>query len=65
MIIVFGYTLFFISNTFTSNSRLKFGKNQAKSKQHLGAELLLFDNYSLLSSMLSSKKTIMKMKIGK
>ena len=46
---------FFISNTFISNTRLKLTKNQAKSKQHPEAKLLLFENYSLSSSMLSSK----------
>ena len=44
------YTLFFISN-----ARLKFAKNQAKAKEHPQAELLLFDNYSLSPSRLSSK----------
>ena len=34
---------------------MKFAKNQAKAKQHLEAELLLFRNYSLSSSTLSSK----------
>ena len=34
--------------------RLKFAKNQARAKQHPKAELLLFENYSLSSSMLSS-----------
>ena len=34
---------------------LKFTKNQAKAKQHLEAELLLFENISISSSMLSSK----------
>ena len=46
---------FFISNTFISNARLKFAKNQAKAKPHPEAELLLFDNYSLSPSTLSSK----------
>ena len=40
------YTVFFISNTFISNSRLKLTKNQAYAKQHPEAELLLFENYS-------------------
>ena len=44
------YTLFFISNT-----RLKVAKNQAKAKQYPEAELLLFENYWLASSMLSSQ----------
>ena len=38
-------------------------KNQAKAKQHPEAELLLFQNYLLSSSTLSSKKTIVKMKM--
>ena len=46
---------FFISNTFISNARLKLAKHQAKAKQHPEAELLIFENYSLLSSTLSSK----------
>ena len=49
------YTLFFISNIFISNARLKFVKNQTKAKQHPQAELLLFKNYSLFPSTLSSK----------
>ena len=44
------YTPFFISNT-----RLKVAKNQAKAKQYPEAELLLFENYWLASSMLSSQ----------
>ena len=40
------YTLFFISNTFISNARLKLAKNQANGKQHHEAELLLFENNS-------------------
>ena len=48
-------TLFFTSNTFISNTRLKLAKNQAKTKQHIEAELKLFENYLLSSSMLSSK----------
>ena len=48
---------FFISNTFISNTRLKFAKKRAKSKQHPQAELLLFENHSLSSSMLSSKNS--------
>ena len=49
------YTSFFISNTFRSNAKLKLAKNQAKAKQHPEAELLLFENYSLSFSALSSK----------
>ena len=44
--------LFFISNTFINNARLKLAKNQAKAKQYPQVELLLFENYSLSSSML-------------
>ena len=33
---------FFISNTFTSNARLKLAKNQANAKQHPEAELSPF-----------------------
>ena len=49
------YTLFFTSNTFISNARLKVAKNPTKAKQHLEAELLLFENYSHSSSKLPSK----------
>ena len=51
------YMLFFISNTFINNAKLKLAKQQAKAKQHLEAEPLLFENYSLLSSKLSSKNS--------
>ena len=47
--------LFFISNTFVRNTRLKLAKNQANAKQHPEAELLLYENYSDSSSMLSHK----------
>ena len=46
---------FLIINIFVSNARLKFAKNQAKAKQHSETELLLFENYSLSSFVLSSK----------
>ena len=32
-------------NTFISNARLKLAKNQANTKQHPEAKLLLFQNY--------------------
>ena len=48
------YTIF-VSNTFVSNTRLKLAKNQTKSKQNPGAELLPFENYTLSPFMLSSK----------
>ena len=35
-----------------NNAKLKLAKNQAKAKQHPESELLLFENYSLLSSNL-------------
>ena len=44
------YTRFFITN-----ARLKLAKNQANAEQHPDAELLLFENYSLSSSTISSK----------
>ena len=52
----YDYARFFTSNTFISNARLKFAKKLANAKQHLEAELLLFENYSYSSSALSSKK---------
>ena len=53
------YTLFLVINTSVSSARLKLAKNQTKAKQtkakpHLAAELLLFENYFLSSSTLSS-----------
>ena len=41
-----------------SNTRVKLAKNQAKTKQQSEAELLLFENYSLSSFMLSSKTNL-------
>ena len=46
---------FFISNTFISNTRINFAKDQANAKQHPEAEPLLFDNHSHSSFTLSSK----------
>ena len=51
-------SFFRISNTFISNRRLKLAKNQAKAKQHPEIELLLFENYSLSSYILSSKTNL-------
>ena len=50
------------SKTFISNAKLKLAKNQAKAKQHPEAELLLFENYWISWSTLSSKiiKAILK-----
>ena len=55
--ILYNYEIhaFFISNTFLSNVRLKLAKNQANAKPHPEAEVLLFENYSHSSPMLSSK----------
>ena len=36
---------YFVSNTFISNTRPKFTKNQGNAKQHPDAELLIFGNY--------------------
>ena len=47
--------VFFISNTFASNARLRFAKNKAKAKQHPENELFLFEYRSLSSSTLSLK----------
>ena len=52
------YTPFFISNTFTSNAKLKLAKNLAKAKQHPVGKLSLFDFFLLSSSMLSSKTNL-------
>ena len=52
------HTSCFLSNTLISNTRLNLAKNQAKTKQHPEVELLLFENYLLFSSMLSSKTII-------
>ena len=47
------YMLFFISNTFISNARVKLDKNQGNAKQSPGTELSLFENYSHSPSTLS------------
>ena len=47
-------TLFFLSNTFISNAMVKLVKNQAKAEQHPEAKLLLFENYLISLSKLSS-----------
>ena len=52
---MFEIQAFFISYTFISNVWLKLVKIQAKAKQHSEAELLLFENYLLFSSTLSTK----------
>ena len=46
---------FFISNTFITNASLKLAKTQANAKQHLQAEVLVFENYSHSPSTLLSK----------
>ena len=47
------YTLFFTSNTITSNSRLKLAKNQANFKQHLEAELDIWNLIALIIHIIS------------
>ena len=49
--------LFGICTLLISIARLKLAKNQAKAKQHSDTELLLFENYLVSPSMLSSKNT--------
>ena len=49
------YTLFFISNTFIRNGRLKLVKNQGKAKEHPQAEFFLLENYLLTPSSLPSR----------
>ena len=49
------YTVFYIRNTFISNTRLKLAKNQANTKRQPEAELLLLENYLYSSLTLSSK----------
>ena len=49
------HTHFCISSTFISNTKLKLAKEIAKAKQRPEAELLLFEDYLLSSSTLSSK----------
>ena len=52
---LFQYTLYFVSNTFINNARLKLAENWVKAKTQPEAELLLFENYSLSSSTLWTK----------
>ena len=47
--------IFYTSDTFIRNARLKLAKNQAKAQQDTEVELLIFENYWLSSSILSSK----------
>ena len=47
--------LFYTQHVYKQNQAEIGKKSQAKAKHHPEAELLLFENYSLLSSMLSSK----------
>ena len=48
-------TRFFITNTFISNLRLKWVKNQAKAKQHPEAELLQFEKCSFFIHVIIEK----------
>ena len=54
----YGIQVFFISNTFISDARLKLAKNQENAKQNPEAELLLFKNYSHSSSTSSNNNRI-------
>ena len=54
------YTPIFICNTFIINTRLELAKYQSKSKQNPEAKLLLFEDYSFSSWVLSSKTSIKK-----
>ena len=60
------YTIF-LSGSFINNTRLNLAKNQAQTKQHHEAELLLFENDSLSSSTLLSENNlrfiVMKMRL--
>ena len=46
---------FFYKQHFYKQRQTELAKNQAKAKQHSKVELLLFENYLLFSSTLSSK----------
>ena len=52
------YTLFYVSNTSISNTRLKLTKYQVKAKQHPETELLTFENYSHSSTMLYKPRIV-------
>ena len=52
---VFWVTRFFYKQNFYKQSQAEIGKNQGKAKQHPETELLLFGNYLLSTSTLSSK----------
>ena len=51
-------TLFYISNTFISKTKLKFAKNKTNAKHHSEALFLLFENHLLFSSTLGSKSNL-------
>ena len=50
--------VFFISNIFISNARLKLVKIQANTKQHPESELVVSEKYSHSSSTLSSRNNM-------
>ena len=54
--------VFFISNTFKSNTRLRLTKNQANAKHHPEAELLTSENHWHSSTTLSSNNNKQKNK---
>ena len=49
-------TRFFVSNIFISTIRLKLAKHQAKAKQHLQAELLLFEIFGFFIHVIIQKQ---------
>ena len=51
-------TLFYISNTFVSKTKLKLAKNKTNAKHHPEAAFLLFENHLLFSSILWSKSNL-------
>ena len=52
---MFIFTRFFYKQHFCKQHQTVLAKNQANAKQQPDAELLLFENYSHSSAMLSSK----------
>ena len=53
------YTRFLYKQHIHKQRQAEISKNQAKTKQHPEAELLLLENYSHFSSPLSSKSNIL------
>ena len=51
------YTFFLYKQHFYKQYKAEIGKKLSKAKQHPEVELLLFENYSFFSSILSSKSS--------